>query len=597
MKPQHLFSIAFALGLAAVIWVAGTAIGGNPLVLVMTLVIGGVFTVGALELRRHRAQTRVLNQALSTVTDDSTDLSAWLAELPEALRQPVRQRVQGERVAPPVPVVTPYLVGLLVMLGMLGTFLGMVVTLSGTAFALQSLTDIQGIRVAFSEPIKGLGLAFGASVAGVATSAMLGLMSTLVRRERLLAWRQIDELSNGHWQAFNQRHQLQQAWVKLQANTQALPQLVEQMGQWMSRVEALQTQFHAQWLAQQDRHQREVEQAHQTLATNVEQTLGQHLSRSTEQTAEQLRALASDTLGQMAHSNQQTAEQLRALAGDALGQLVQGSQQTAEQLRALAGDTLGQVAHSNQQTAEQLRKLANDTLGQLAQGSQQTAEQLKAVADDTMALLGAQAEQVHRSLTLAHEQLLQNQQVQSQAHLARIEAQLVEHLGQLGTALEAPLTRLIDISTQAPQAAAEVIGELRQRINASMARDNELLAERAQIMDHLAQASQSFGQQVQSQGQLMGELSAQLRASAIEVASLGESFGAAVQTLHQTQDQTLAQLQQLEAALGQSINRSDEQMAYYVAQAREVIELSLAAQKPMIESLERVSRRLSPEEA
>jgi BMFP domain-containing protein YqiC len=130
-----------------------------------------------------------------------------------------------------------------------------------------------------------------------------------------------------------------------------------------------------------------------------------------------------------------------------------------------------------------------------------------------------------------------------------------------------------------------------------MARDNELLAERAQIMDHLAQASQSFGQQVQSQGQLMGELSAQLRASAIEVASLGESFGAAVQTLHQTQDQTLAQLQQLEAALGQSINRSDEQMAYYVAQAREVIELSLAAQKPMIESLERVSRRLSPEEA
>ena len=575
MKPQHLFSIAFALGLAAVIWVAGTAIGGNPLVLVMTLVIGGVFTVGALELRRHRAQTRVLNQALSTVTDDSTDLSAWLAELPEALRQPVRQRVQGERVAPPVPVVTPYLVGLLVMLGMLGTFLGMVVTLSGTAFALQSLTDIQGIRVAFSEPIKGLGLAFGASVAGVATSAMLGLMSTLVRRERLLAWRQIDELSNGHWQAFNQRHQLQQAWVKLQANTQALPQLVEQMGQWMSRVEALQTQFHAQWLAQQDRHQREVEQAHQTLAINVEQTLGQHLSRSTEQTAEQLRALASDTLGQMAHSNQQTAEQLRALAGDALGQLVQGSQQTAEQLRALAGDTLGQ----------------------LAQGSQQTAEQLKAVAGDTMALLGAQAEQVHRSLTLAHEQLLQNQQVQSQAHLARIEAQLVEHLGQLGTALEAPLTRLIDISTQAPQAAAEVIGELRQRINASMARDNELLAERAQIMDHLAQASQSFGQQVQSQGQLMGELSAQLRASAIEVASLGESFGAAVQTLHQTQDQTLAQLQQLEAALGQSINRSDEQMAYYVAQAREVIELSLAAQKPMIESLERVSRRLSPEEA
>lgn len=531
MKPQQLFSIAFALGLAAVIWVASTAIGGNPLVLVMTLVIGGVFTIGAFELRRHRAQTRVLSLALAAETAASIDLSSWLAQLPEDLRQPVRQRIQGDRVSPPAPTVTPYLVGLLVMLGMLGTFLGMVVTLSGTAFALQSLTDIQGIRVAFSEPIKGLGLAFGASVAGVATSAMLGLMSTLVRRERMLVWRQIDAHANGQWQVFNQHHQLQQVWGKLQANTQALPQLVEHMGQWMSRIETLQTQFHDQWLAQQERHQREVEQAHHKLAANVEQTLGLQLSRSAEQIAVQLRALASDTLGQVAQSHLQTAEQLRS------------------------------------------------------------------VASNTMAQLGAQTEQVHRSLTQAHEQLLQNQQTQSQVHLGLIEAQLVEHLGQLGASLEAPLARLIDISSQAPQAAAEVIGELRQRINASMTRDNELLAERTQIMDHLAQASQSFGQQVQSQGQLMGELSAQLRASAIEVASLSESFGAAVQTLHQSQDQTLAQLQLLEAALGQSITRSDEQMTYYVKQAREVIELSLAAQKPMLETLERVSRRLSPEEA
>jgi len=42
---------------------------------------------------------------------------------------------------------------------------------------------------------------------------------------------------------------------------------------------------------------------------------------------------------------------------------------------------------------------------------------------------------------------------------------------------------------------------------------------------------------------------------------------------------------------------NDDQMAYYVAQAREVIELSVAAQKPMIESLDRVARRLTPEES
>lgn len=531
MKPFSFFSFAHLLGLAAVIWVAATAVGGHPLVLLMTLVIGVVFSVGALELRRQRAHTLALGQALAQTQDPPPDLTAWLDPLPGALQQSVRQRMQGERVAPPGPQLTPYLVGLLVMLGMLGTFLGMVVTLSGTAFALQSLTDIEGIRVAFSEPIKGLGLAFGASVAGVATSAMLGLMSTLTRRERWLVWREIDVRSNGTWRVFNQHHQMQQAWTHLQAHTQALPPLVEQMGVWMGRVQTLQAQFHEHWQAQQQHHHSEIDRIHRTLAAQVEQSLSQHLSRSTEQ------------------------------------------------------------------TAEHLRSLADGTLAQIRQDSLQTAERLSSLTHDTMSQWALQAEQVHRALSSAHDELLQSQRIQSQDHLARIEAQLVQHLGELGAALEAPMARLIDLSSQAPQAAAEVIGELRQRINASMARDNELLTERAQIMDQLTRASQAFDAQVQTQGEFLGELATQLRASAIEVASLGASFGMAVQTLHEDQTQTLARLQQIESALSQSMARSDDQMAYYVAQAREVIELSVAAQKPMIESLDRVARRLTPEES
>lgn len=531
MKPSPFFSIAYLLGLAAVAWVAATAVGGHLLVLVMTLVIGMVFTLGAWELRRQRAETLALSQALAQAQDAPPDLNAWLAQVPPGLQQAVRQRLQGERVAPPAPVLTPYLVGLLVMLGMLGTFLGMVVTLSGTAFALQSLTDIEGIRGAFSEPIKGLGLAFGASVAGVASSAMLGLMSTLARRERGMAWRQIDALSSGPWRALNLQHQLQQTWTNLQAHTQALPQLVEQMGLWMGCVQTMQSQFNEQWLAQQQRQQGEIAQVHRTLAAQVEQSLSQHLSRSADQ--------------------------------------------QAQEWRSLVNEVLKQIHHDSAQTAAHLRSLANDTMAQLA----------------------SRADQVDQSLTRAHEALLSSQQAQSQAHLDQIEAQWLEHLGQLALALEAPLARLIETSSQAPQAAAEVIAELRQHINASMVRDNEWLAERAQIMDQLNRTSQAFGTQVQNQGQVLSELSTQLRASAIEVASLGTSFGMAVQTLHEDQTQTLARLQQIESALSQSMARSDDQMAYYVAQAREVIELSVAAQKPMIESLDRVARRLTPEES
>src|SRR3546814_4133357 len=68
-----------------------------------------------------------------------------------------------------LPVLTPYLVGLLVLLGMLGTFLGMVATLRGTGLALESSTDLAAIRASLAAPVQGLGFAFGTSVAGVAT--------------------------------------------------------------------------------------------------------------------------------------------------------------------------------------------------------------------------------------------------------------------------------------------------------------------------------------------------------------------------------------------------------------------------------------------
>ena len=44
----------------------------------------------------------------------------------------------------------------------------------------------------------------------------------------------------------------------------------------------------------------------------------------------------------------------------------------------------------------------------------------------------------------------------------------------------------------------------------------------------------------------------------------------------------------MEGAIGQSMARSDEQLAYYVAQAREVIDLSISAQQGIVEDLRRL---------
>jgi predicted transcriptional regulator len=137
--------------------------------------------------------------------------------------------------------------------------------------------------------------------------------------------------------------------------------------------------------------------------------------------------------------------------------------------------------------------------------------------------------------------------------------------------LEAPITRLIETASEAPKAAAAVIGQLRQEISVSVARDNALLEERTRILgtlstlldaiNHasteqrgvidallvssqasLAQTSEQFQLHVAQETDKLGSIAAQVTASAVDVASLGESLGFAVHAFSQTNEQLMAQL-------------------------------------------------------
>jgi hypothetical protein len=92
----------------------------------------------------------------------------------------------------------------------------------------------------------------------------------------------------------------------------------------------------------------------------------------------------------------------------------------------------------------------------------------------------------------------------------------------------------------------------------------------------------------------LSDVAAQITGSAVEVASLGEAFGLAVQLFSDASQALGAQLQRIEGALSKSTSRSDEQLAYYVAQAREVIDLSLLSQKQIVEDLQRLASRQAP---
>ena len=66
---------------------------------------------------------------------------------------------------------------------------------------------------------------------------------------------------------------------------------------------------------------------------------------------------------------------------------------------------------------------------------------------------------------------------------------------------------------------------------------------------------------------------------------MSEAFGFAVRSFADANDKLIGNLQRIEGAMDKSMLRSDDQLAYYVAQAREIIDLSISSQKQVFDEL------------
>ncbi|KVO62345.1 chemotaxis protein [Burkholderia ubonensis] len=265
--------VVFMAGLVAVCWIGAGYVASNPPAAVVTLLIAACYLAGAAELLRYRQATATLAGAVNGLSGPPPALDAWLDTLHPSLRGAVRARIEGARAALPGPSLTPYLVGLLVLLGMLGTLLGMVVTLKGTGAALESATDLDAIRASLIAPVKGLGYAFGTSIAGVATSAMLGLLSALVRRDRLDASQQLDAKIATTLRVHSHAHQREESFRLLQKQADAMPALVERLQTMMTAIDARSAALHEQQIASQQAFFDRTEQAYARLASSVGQSL------------------------------------------------------------------------------------------------------------------------------------------------------------------------------------------------------------------------------------------------------------------------------------------------------------------------------------
>ena len=655
---KHFFNGAFLLGAALLAWVAvGFILGAHVLALVMTLIIAAVYAFGALELRLFRQATSSLSSALDSIPAEMSNLDAWLGQVHASLRNAVRLRTEGERVGLPGPALTPYLVGLLVMLGMLGTFLGMVVTLNGAVFALEGTTDLAAMRAAFATPIKGLGLAFGTSVAGVASSALLGLMSALSRRERLQAAQLLDTKIATTLRRFSLTHQRQEAYQALQAQSQALPAVVNQLQAMMLQMERMGQQLNERLISNQENFHGHVKGVYTDLALSVDKSLRDSLSHSAQIAGDSLKPVVQTAMEGIAqeakrmHLHMVDTAQLQ-LDGLSSKLLAHASSTQAEHaatdrqrlqvwtdsLQKMAATVHQEWQQTSTQTREQQAQMC-DTLVTTAQtlsaqsdaSARNTLEQIGRLMSSTEALVHSRmqseatwtqqhTERMDQMATLLQTELgaLRDQEAQrgdaAVARLGDLQTAVTAHLSTLGTALEEPITRLIHTAAEAPRAAAEVIGQLRQEISNSAARDNELLEERSRILETLnallasirhasveqrdvidslvassavalQQAGSDFSDKLGVEATKLADVAAHVSSSAVEVSSLSEAFGFAVRSFADANDKLIGNLQRIEGAMDKSMLRSDEQLAYYVAQAREIIDLSISSQKQVFDEL------------
>ncbi|WP_349656106.1 DUF802 domain-containing protein [Xanthomonas sp. 10-10] len=859
----------FLVGLLAVCWVGFGYLGNNPLGACVSAVIGACYLAGALELYRYRQASATLDSAVTGLTAAPSALDAWLEQLHPSLRNAVRLRIQGARVALPAPVLTPYLVGLLVLLGMLGTLLGMMATLKGTGFALQSATDLQAIRGSLAAPVEGLAFAFGTSIAGVATSAMLGLLSALCRRERLQAVQRLDLKIASELHTHSDAHQRSEAFKLQQQQSTLMPALIDRLQALMGSIEQQSIAADARLATQQAEFHARTEAAYARLATSMEQSLqagvaesaravgaalqpameatmasiardtaalhaqltqalqqqldgiSSGFDRSASSAAQQwttaltaqehaqqalstqlqttLEQIAQHTAGLQERVSTAVQQQLHGLdagfkdsarlaaehwqaalaaqerAQQALSEQIQAMLAQVEQRSSALQDSVGtavqqqlhalddgfarstaanaetwaSVLAEQQRATHSLGTQLQATLEQLAQqttalqhGVQEAVQQqldgvtsgleastaataaswTAAVAEQqranhtlthdlqnaltqfastfdarsnalvdavsrrmeqsssetATAWSDALAQQQHASAALATQHqdalaaatasfdthaaglvdTLQQSHAELQAALEARDAQrlalwserfaamsatlaaqweqtgervtrqqqaicdtLATTAGELSTQAQAQtsatiaeISRLMQIASEAPKAAADVVAELRQNLSESMVRDTAMLEERSRLLatldtllnavnhasteqrqavdalvttsaDLLQRVGSQLTEQIGSETGKLGAVAAHVSGSAVEVASLGEAFGMAVQMFSSSTGELNERLQHVATALDASLARSDDQLAYYVAQAREVVDLSMLSQKQIIEEL------------
>ncbi|OMG82917.1 DUF802 domain-containing protein [Achromobacter xylosoxidans] len=519
--------VVFLSGLAVAGWIGAGYAGTNPLALAVTLLICACYLAGALELLRYQQATSSLRRAVGNLSEAPASLGGWLEQLPAGLRNAVRLRVEGERVGLPGPALAPYLVGLLVLLGMLGTFLGMVVTLRGTGTALESATDLAAIRASLAAPVKGLGFAFGTSIAGVATSAMLGLLAALCRRDRIQAAQLLDAKAATTLRPYTQGHQreesfklLQRQAEVLQRQAEAMPALVDRLDAMMRNLEQQNHALNERQLASQDAFQGKAEAAYARLAAVMEQSMKESVAESARSAGAALQPAVEATMAGLSRETASLHESVTQAVQRQLDGMTAGLQAATSNVAGIWNQALAGQQRASETLAQDLR----DSLDRFAQTfEQRSAALLDSVSERLEASSGSMSEAWNVALNRqerASEKLAGDNLQALTAAAASFEqhsASLLRTLNQSHTALQ---SELASRDQQRLAAWTETLGALSATLRQEWQQAGAQAAERQQeINQALARSAQELTERAQTQAGLLENVSARLESAAGNVSA------------------------------------------------------------------------------
>ncbi|AZQ54627.1 DUF802 domain-containing protein [Burkholderia cenocepacia] len=502
MSRIRLDLVVFVAGLLAVGWIGAGYVASNPLAAAVTLLIGACYVAGAWELLRYRQATATLSRAVAGLTEPPAKLDTWLDTLQPGLRGAVRARVEGARVALPGPALTPYLVGLLVLLGMLGTLLGMVVTLKGTGAALESATDLDAIRASLIAPVKGLGFAFGTSIAGVATSAMLGLLSALVRRERIDAAQQLDAKIATTLRVHSSAHQRDESFRLLQRQADVMPALVDRLQTMMTTLEARSVALHDRQLDSQQAFFDRTERAYAGLASNVGDALKESAAESARVAGAALQPVVAATMTGLAQEMAALRDTVTGAVQRQLDGLTEGFEKATGNVTAVWNRAIDEQRQAGHAVVQQLQTTLGQFTDTFAQRSSDLLDGVATRLESTEGRLSdawrdalARQEQVGEMLAGQHARALGDAAATFERHSAATLAAMHESHAGLQSQLAARDEERLSAWNDSLTAMAAKLGDEWQRAGVhSAGRQQEICDALAQTTRDLAAQASTFEQ-------------------------------------------------------------------------------------------------------